>query len=230
MHIAGKTIELVIFDMDGLMFDTERLAGISWDQALTRCGYAFHNEVFLETVGLNSKMTKDIYLKFYGDDFPFDEMLLKRKEIFDKIIETQGVPVKEGLKELLKYLDSMKIKKAVATSTGKIRAEILLSKGGIKGCFDLIICGDEITKGKPDPEIFLKAAGKLDIDAGNCAVLEDSENGIAAAYNAGMIPLMVPDIKEPGAEIRNKAYKIFKNLKEARYYFENADREKSPDM
>ncbi len=223
MRIKNKSIDLIIFDMDGLMFDTEKLACVSWKQALTKYGYNFDNKVFLETVGLNSKMAKEVYMKFYGNNFQFDKIFLERKDIFDNIVESKGVPVKEGLLELIKYLDSKKIKKAVATSTSKTRTEILLSKANMKEYFDSIICGDEIKNGKPDPEIFLKAADKLNINVYNCIVLEDSENGINAAYNANMIPIMVPDIKEPSNEIRDKAYRIFKSLRDVKYYFENTN-------
>ena len=114
-----------------------------------------------------------------------------------------------------------KLKIALATSTERKRTEMLLTLSGTKKYFDIIICGDEIVNGKPDPEIFLKTSQKVNCLPENCIVLEDSKNGIIAAYRAGMLPVMVPDIIEPGKEIEAMLFKKFNSLKEVKDYIED---------
>ncbi len=114
-----------------------------------------------------------------------------------------------------------KLKIALATSTERKRTEMLLTLSGTKKYFDIITCGDEIVNGKPDPEIFLKTSQKVNCLPENCIVLEDSKNGIIAAYRAGMLPVMVPDIIEPGKEIEAMLFKKFNSLKEVKDYIED---------
>jgi HAD superfamily hydrolase (TIGR01509 family) len=152
------------------------------------------------------------FRKAYGDEFPFEEVNKFQKEKLENILDTEGFEIKKGLLEILDYLDEKKIKKAVATSSARIKATKLISQAGILNRFDSIICGDEVTKGKPDPEIFLKACSKLDIAPENALVLEDSERGLLAA-NAGNIKcLVIPDLLEISSENRHLASSILESL------------------
>lgn len=192
-----KSIEAVIFDMDGLMFDTEQISLFSWEQAASPYGFEITLELFKHTIGTNSVKTKAFYQTHFGDVFPLELVYADRLRIAEEYIITHGVPVKKGLFELLEYLRSEGYKLAVATSTSRERALKVLSLAGVVGFFDAIVCGDEVEHSKPNPQIFLKAAEKLQVAPLNCVVLEDSEAGIQAAFDAGMIPVMIPDLKQP---------------------------------
>jgi len=213
-------IELIIFDMDGLMFDTEKLAYISWKKAAAEYGYEIDEELFNKTIGANRTRTKEIFLIHFGDNFPFERVMEERIRIAEEIIKVSGVGIKNGLYELLTYLDTIAVKKAVATSTSRQRAESLLKMANIGEYFDYILCGDEIEKSKPDPEIFLKVAHRLNCPSEKSLVLEDSEAGIAAAYKAGMLPIMVPDMKEPDYETRKLIFQRMDNLLEVKSFLE----------
>lgn len=215
-----KEIKLIIFDMDGLMFDTEKIAFTSWKKAASYYNYEFDNEIFMKTLGSNYKRTKEIFLNYFGEQFPFDVIINKGIEIAEDLIKINGVPIKSGLVELLNSLKNLKLKKAVATSTSRNRALALLKKAGVDEYFDYVLCGDEIEKSKPNPEIFLKTADKLECLPENCLVLEDSEVGIKAAYNAGMLPIMIPDMKEPDQELKKLTFKQFNSLHDVKVFLE----------
>lgn len=213
-------IELIIFDMDGLMFDTEKISYIGWKEAAQKYDYKIDKDLFEKTVGANLTKTKEIYLNYFGNNFPFDLIKDERIKVSDNIIKTNGVPVKKGLYDLITYLNQSNIKKAVATSTSRSRALNLMKLVKINNFFDYILCGDEIKNSKPNPEIFLKVADKLKCSPDNCLVLEDSETGIVAAYQAGMIPIMIPDMKEPSKEIQNFIFRRMDNLLDVKSFVE----------
>ena len=207
-----NNIELVIFDMDGLMFDTEIISKRAWYEAGQAYGYELDEDFLFGFIGMNVNSIGNAFRKTYGDEFPFEEVNKFQKEKLENILDTEGFEIKKGLLEILDYLDEKKIKKAVATSSGRIKATKLISQAGILNRFDSIICGDEVTKGKPDPEIFLKACSKLDIAPENALVLEDSERGLLAA-NAGNIKcLVIPDLLEISSENRHLASSILESL------------------
>jgi HAD superfamily hydrolase (TIGR01509 family) len=213
-------IELIIFDMDGLMFDTEKISFVSWRDAAALYGYQIDDEIFRKTIGTNLIRTKDIYLNHFGSSFPIEEIISERVRISEEIIRLKGVPVKKGLYDLLDYLSQSNIKKAVATSTSRKRALNLLKLASIYSSFDYVLCGDEIEKSKPDPEIFLKVSDKLGCSPKKCLVLEDSEAGIEAAYKAGMFPIMIPDIKEPNDLTQTLIFKKMDSLLDVKCFLE----------
>lgn len=215
-----EKISLVIFDMDGLMFDTERINILAWQKVGMDYGLEISESVIMEAIGLNVIETEKIFTKHFGKDFPYWDAKEKRVQYAIQYVETNGVPVKKGVFELLEFLGEKKILKAVATSTERAHAERNLSLAGVLDKFDLIVCGDEVAKSKPEPDIFLTAAKKLNCDVNTCIVLEDSENGIKAASRAGMVPILVPDIKMPSPEVRMLAFKEFKSLLEVKKYLE----------
>lgn len=200
-------IELVIFDMDGLMFDTETVSREAWKIAGEKVNMPVDDELFSEFLGTNSKYITNLLINKFGEKSPYKELISERNIMADKLIDMNGLRVKKGLKELLAYLKENNIKRAVATSTSRARALKLLTLGEVVNEFDYIICGDEVTKSKPDPEIFLKVAEKLNVLPENCIVLEDSRFGVYAAKNAGMYPIMVPDLLTPDEELLGIIYK-----------------------
>jgi HAD superfamily hydrolase (TIGR01509 family) len=213
-----QKFELIIFDMDGLMFDTEKISFVSWRDAAARYGYQINDEIFRKTIGTNLINTKNIYLKHFGNSFPIEEIISERVKITEEIIRLNGVPIKKGLYDLLNYLSQNNIKKAVATSTSRNRALNLLKLTSVDSHFDYVLCGDEIEKSKPDPEIFLKVADKLGCSPNQCLILEDSEAGIEAAYKAGMFPIMIPDMKEPNELIQKLIFKKMDSLLDVKYF------------
>lgn len=218
--IDKLSFELIIFDMDGLMFDTEKISFISWRDAAARYGYQIDDNIFRKTIGANLISTKDIYIKHFGISFPIEEIISERVRISEELIKLKGLPIKKGLYELLDYLSQSNIKKAVATSTSRNRALNLLKLAGIDNNFDYVLCGDEIEKSKPDPEIFLKVSDKLGCSPNKCLVLEDSEAGIEAAHKAGMFPIMIPDIKEPNELTKTLIFKKMDNLLDVKCFLE----------
>jgi len=184
-------LKLVIFDMDGLMFDTERISQRSWEGALEAYGYTLTEDIFLETLGANRDGTKMLFHKYYGEELRFDDVIRLRTEISKKIVEDEGIPVKVGLYELLNYLSDKQVLMAVATSANRRRAIEYLNRSGVMDFFDCIVCGDEVECSKPDPEIFIKAVEKLGCSVANTIVLEDSEAGIEAAHRGYRTDLKV---------------------------------------
>lgn len=205
----------IIFDMDGLMLDTERIALSTWQQAATAHGWTLTEELYVRLVGMNMARTRALVMQELGENYPFDQIEQHRVSLVYEYIQANGVPVKPGLFALLELLKERNIPRAVATSTARPDALSLLEKAGILPYFDTLVCGDEVTHSKPDPEIFLKAAAKLGVEPKNCAVLEDSFAGITGAHGAGMLPLMVPDLKPPTDEIKKLTHRIFPSLEEA---------------
>ena len=207
--------------MDGLMFDTEKIILETWKEACRKYNRKVNNRLLKETIGLNNTGTEEVYKKYYGGSFPFEKILDESARLLENHIRSEGVPLKEGLYEFLEYIRKKQLKMAVATSTSRDRTERMLELSDTKKYFNTITCGDEIKNGKPDPEIFLKTAQKVNCLPENCMVLEDSKNGIIAAHEAGMLPIMIPDIIEPGKEIEEMLFKKFNNLKEVKDYFKD---------
>jgi len=214
-----KQILLIIFDMDGLMFDTERLAIPAWKKAGEKHGYNIEAAHIVETIGIYFKDAKRVLENLFGKDFPFDEIRELREEYVFEYMEENGIPVKKGLHDLIDYLDDKKILKAVASSSERKKVEKYLSLANIDKRFDYIVCGDEVMKGKPDPDIFIKVAQKAGCSPDRCIVLEDSENGMLAASRAGMKPVFIKDIKGLSRSAEKLIFKEFSSLLEVKDYF-----------
>ena len=206
-------IELVIFDMDGLIFDSEKVSYDSWVEAAKVFNIDFNMKVFYRLLGTNHESVRNTLLDEFGNEINVDDYIEERRKInFSKI--SNGVEKKEGIDELLEYLKKKNIKKAVATSSNRELALSLLSKANILHYFDYVLCGDEVKKSKPDPEVFLNVAKKLEVNPKNCMVLEDSEAGTIAGSRGRMKVIIIPDLKEPEEDIVRLAYKRLNNLKE----------------
>ena len=204
-------IGAAIFDMDGLMLDTERFSQAFRRQIHEERGLPFQNLLPL-TMGRNTAVTRRIYLEHYGEDYPFDEI---REEIVRRwadYLRENPVPVKPGLFPLLDWLRERGIPRAVATSTSRESALPKLEKAGIAPYLDAMVFGDMVERSKPEPDIFLAAAGLLGADPARCLVLEDSPSGILAARRAGMLPVMVPDTLQPDETVRKLLYGCVQRL------------------
>ena len=201
----------IVFDMDGVLFDTENLALDSWKYAGEKLSINFSRELTIPTTGFNAKMTGE-YLKENIGDFDYDKAMLYRQEYITSYIEKNGVPEKKGLKEILSYLSDKKILLAVATSADRQKAESFLNLAGIYRFFDSILCSDQIEKPKPAPDIYVKSCKKLGLKPENCLAVEDSYVGMKAAFDANMKPIMIPDLLPPNEDMERMAYAIFPDL------------------
>ncbi|MCQ4022198.1 MULTISPECIES: HAD family phosphatase [unclassified Ruminococcus] len=205
-------INAVVFDMDGLMLDTEWTTYKLSKENAAKMGYEITLDMFKQTVGKRSPDAKLYYKSVFGDGFDFDRMRQMNLECFRKCIEENGVPKKPGIDKLLTYLKNSGIKCAVASSTSQAVAEDLLKRADIFKYFSAAVFGNMIEHGKPAPDIFIEASSRLNIPCGECMCLEDSHNGIRAGYSAGMVTVMVPDMLPPNDEIIGKAYTVAKDL------------------
>ena len=190
-------IKAVIFDMDGLMIDSERVTFEGYQQIMGQMGLTITSDFYKTLLG---KPLKGIFQRFYdvyGNDFPIESVIKDVHAYMADRFETEGVPLKEGLVPLLKYCRENGYRTIVATSSNRNRVDTILSSADIEQYFDDSICGDEVTKGKPDPEVFLKSCEKLGVSTDEAVVLEDSEAGIQASYAAGIRVICVPDMKQP---------------------------------
>jgi HAD superfamily hydrolase (TIGR01509 family) len=216
-------LSAVIFDMDGLMLDTEPLARTAWRQVLAEAGYTLSDELYLQVLGRTMEDTQAILRQAFGADLPAEDLAQRKRAHVWQHITRHGVAVKAGLVELLDWLKTQAIPHAVASSAGRPDVMLKLSRAGLVDHFDAVLTGDQVTAGKPAPDIFLAAARQLSISAAGCAVLEDADAGIRAAHAAGMLPLMVPDLKPPSPESLTLAHRIFPSLREAKAYLEQAN-------
>jgi HAD superfamily hydrolase (TIGR01509 family) len=208
----------VIFDMDGLMLDTEPLAARAWSEAAAALGVEFDNALALSMVGRNFADCQAIVRQHYGDDYPVDALLSSWHAAYDAIVSRDGLALKPGVHELIDWLDVVAIPRAVATSTRRSRARSKLEATELLRRFHDLVGGDEVPRGKPAPDIYLEAARRLKVPPGDCIALEDSEPGIRAAYAAGTMPIMVPDLHPPSADLIAHGVLILPTLHAALHY------------
>ncbi|MDB9321839.1 HAD family phosphatase [Nodularia spumigena CS-591/04] len=206
----------VIFDMDGLLFDTESIARWAWKQALKDHGYIMNDDLYMEFVGRDLTWREKLLKKIYGDSLPFESVTVQRIEIGDERELREGLPMKPGVLDLLYRLSDLGVVIALATGTAHTRAMRRLKNAGINQYFSTIVTSADVAEGKPAPDIFLEASRRLNVDPVQCVVFEDSFVGVEAAFQAGMCPIMVPDIEQPSAEIRRLAYRVLDSLEETR--------------
>lgn len=202
----------VIFDMDGLMTDTERLYIDLWCQILREQGMEEHREVVTRCIGMDHSKMRAYIKDALGEEFDYLSVLGEVGKRSERYCQEHGIPVKPGLYELLDDLDAQKIPYAVATSSRGEGARSKLQKIGVLSRLRGLVTGDMVEKGKPDPEIFIRAAQALQLPPGECLVLEDSPHGILAAHRAGCLPMMIPDLWQPDSEVKSMLYALGSSL------------------
>lgn len=205
-------IKAVVFDMDGLMFDTEKIGIRTWNTLSEELGYPKLFNLIYTCFGTNDNFKRKYFAEVLGEDFPYDYFRKREFEVTGKTLEDEGVPHKKGLVELLEYLKNNNIKRAVATSTPQHPALKHIKSAGVYDYFDVIITGDMTEKGKPEPDIYLKACDELGVNPADAMGLEDSFNGIRAVFSAGMKAVMIPDMVSPDDEMRSKCFAIKESL------------------
>ncbi|MBS0657800.1 MAG: HAD family phosphatase [Verrucomicrobia bacterium] len=200
----------LIFDMDGLMLDSERIYRLAWFAAIEEFGQAMDDEIFHRFLGRVASDSHRLLREIYGADFDAVRFWDRAMELSYTRFAPAGMPWKPGLADLLAWLEARAFPRAIATST--LRPLALRFLNGLERRFDVLTTGDEVTRGKPDPEIFLLAASRLQIAPADCLVLEDSAAGVRAARAAGMSVIMIPDLVQPTSEIRALAHAVLPSL------------------
>lgn len=206
------TPELVIFDMDGVLFDTEKIYYKAWVEAASSLGYTFTWEIYTQIIARNSEYIGRVLKQIFGASLPYDALLKQKRALSDQMVKEQGLELKRGVYELLEHLELKGIKKALATSSNRQKVLGYLEVASLENRFDYIICGNDVVESKPNPEIFLKAAAALTCSPSNCMVLEDSRFGIQAAKAAGMMPVFIPDLVQADEEIKQNLYRECESL------------------
>jgi HAD superfamily hydrolase (TIGR01509 family) len=215
IFFQGKRIFSAIFDMDGTMFDTERLRFKTLKQAsLEIFGRELSEHTLIGSLGLSAKKAEALAKAHNGEDFPYAEIRKRADELELEYVRNHGVPIKAGLLEVLERLRKSGLTMAVATSSRRAIAEEYLINANVLKYFDITVCGDEVSQGKPHPEIFIRAASALNCEPGKCFMIEDSENGMLSAIRAEGQAILIEDIKPPAPEVKAGALKAFRSMNE----------------
>lgn len=214
-----KNIQCVIFDMDGVIFDTENLCMQLWIELADRQGFKKDvRKPMYESIGTNIQVTTEIFKSYYGEDFPFEKYKEEVRAATKAYINERGMPIKQGAVELLEYLKETGFRIGLASSTNHQTVKTNLLRARLYEYFDVIIGGDMVERSKPEPDIFLECCKTLGIKPNETFIIEDSYNGIRAAKSAGAIPLMVPDMIPADEEMKQLSFKIFETLDDVRFY------------
>ena len=211
----------IVFDMDGILFDTERIYNALWSTFGDSMGIPDLQEAADQCAGLNYSDIEKYLTNRYGKDFPFDQFMNDISYSLQEKIEREGIPVKTGVYEILDYLRRSKYKIGLATSSSMHSAKGHLIKSDLSDYFDIIVTGDMVSHGKPAPDIYLTACNMLGASPRTTFAVEDSPNGITSAYRAGMRTIMIPDLFAPTQELNDMIYAKFDNLLDFKAYLKD---------
>lgn len=214
-------VKAVVFDMDGVIFDSERGCLNVWLQIAEEYGLENMEEVFKRCIGTTVVATSKILQDAYGEDFDVPGFQKLASERFHERFDDGRLPVLKGARELLIYLSEHGYIIGLASSTREATVRQQLTDAGLIGYFDYITCGDMLKVSKPEPDIYLLACKNLGVEPREAIAIEDSYNGIRSAYRAGMIPFMVPDLIPADEEMAELSAEIFDDLSAVKEYFEN---------
>ena len=217
----------VIFDMDGVIFDSEKACLLCWTKAAEAFGIHEIEDVFYRCIGTNKNQTRQIVETAYSERFGSgiaDRLLAESSALFHQNYDHGKLPVKTGVRELLNYLRENGIRIGLASSTRKAVIEEELEEAGLLTFFDQIVGGDAVKISKPNPEIYLLACEALGVPPKETFAIEDSYNGIRSAYAAGMRPIMVPDMVPADDEMKELSEVICEDLFAVREYLKNVER------
>lgn len=218
-----SSLEAIIFDMDGLMLNSEVIFHQAWQSTLVDLGYGpLDDEDYLQLVGCSNDLAEEVLLQFLGSNFPVERFRTGWRQRWEALA-AEGIPTKPGLWPLLNWLDKVGIPKAVGTSSNDHEAQIGLKSTGLWPRFDAIVTVDQAGVGKPAPDIFLTAANAINISPAKCLVLEDSNAGVQAATAAGMAVIMVPDLQTPTEDAKQHALAIVSSLHEVLNYLQTLE-------
>lgn len=218
-----QDFKAVVFDMDGVIFDSEKLVVLCWQEIADKYNIVGIEEQCRRCLGLNREAAKQKMLEHYGMDFPYDAYKKEMSDLYHSRYSGGRLPMKPGVVEILTFLKENGKRIALASSTRKEVVVAELRDAGILDYFDKVICGDMVARSKPEPDIFLKACEELEVDVKDAYAIEDSYNGIRAAHRAGMMPIMVPDLAEPTKEMEQLTVAIIPSLLEVLKWLNKCD-------
>jgi len=213
----------ILFDMDGLLLDSETLSLDAFTLGAHDLGYDMPLEFARQMIGLPGDACAQLVIDRYGPEIDLDGLFRAQNRHLHALVDAGKLVLKKGVLPLLDYLDERSLPRAIATSSSRDRTEMHLRHMGIYDRFDAIITRDDVTRGKPDPEPYLRAAEAIGIASAYCLALEDSHNGARAAHAAGIRVIVVPDLMAPNEEIIGKAHAIMNDLHEVRDFIARAD-------
>ncbi|MGN1203113.1 MAG: HAD family hydrolase [Eubacterium sp.] len=214
-------MKAVIFDMDGVLFDTERLCIKAWDYAGEKMNFKRTGDMVFKTLGVNVNTVNRILQEEYGEDFDIKLFRKYCNEFTLNFFRKNKVPVKKGLYAILDYLKRNGYKTAIASSSNRDSIDRNLKSADIIDYFDVIVSGDMIERSKPEPDIYLKAAERLGISPVDCYAVEDSKNGLLSAYSAGCKTIMVPDLWQGDEETDRLIYAKCSDLEKVMEIIDN---------
>jgi len=198
--------------MDGLLLDSERVALASFVAACHEFDFDPDVDVYYKCIGGNEARTKRILTEGYGKSFPYDDVDAAWQASYREQVANRPFPLKLGAMDLLQFLGGTGMRKVVVTSTRGETARRMLVNAGLMSFFEFVVAGDEISKSKPDPEIYLTACRKLEEAPQDCLALEDSDNGVLSAHTAGLKVVQVPDLFEPSDRVKALGHRIVPSL------------------
>ena len=199
-------IDAVIFDLDGLILDTEKLYQRFWREAAGECGFSMTRETALALRSLDKTLARKLLCDTFGSSFDYELVKQTRIRLMSAYVNEHGISAKKGVRELCEYLRKKGIKTAIATATNYPRTDDYLTRAGVRDCFETIVCACDLPHGKPYPDVYLYACEKLSVESKNCIALEDSPNGVKSAHSAGLQVICVPDGGEVEKEILPLAF------------------------
>lgn len=211
----------VVFDMDGVIFDTEALVLSCWKITGEKYGLGGIRDVFCQCIGTNAVETGQIVKRYLGDRLEYETFRRETSYLYHKKTDQNGIPVKRGARELLSYLKVNGYRIGLASSTRRHVVEEELEQTGLLKFFSVVIGGDMVRHSKPHPEIYVRACRELGVVPGQAFAIEDSFHGVRSAHAAGMKVLMVPDLTEPDEEMKELAFEIYPSLMGVLGYFQN---------
>ena len=212
-----KNIKAIIFDMDGVILDSESISDITWRKAAEERGLTVNDEILNACRGSNKNDTIVTLKKYYGSDFDSEAFLERTSELFHEIEEKDGIPLLPYAKEILAYLKP-RYRLALASSTRGPTVERQLGAAGVIDFFETRTTGEQVEHSKPNPEIYLMACKSIGMKPEECVAIEDSLNGIRSAHAAGLHSIMVIDKVQPTDEIRGMCEAIFDSLEESNFF------------
>ncbi len=206
-------IKAVLFDLDGTLIDTEKYYQRVWPLSVEHFGYTMTREQALQLRSLGRPFAPEKFKEWYGDDFDYTKVRTYRKQLFEEVIAKEGIQLKDGVEDILKWLKKKGILISTATATDEERTTRYLKKVGLFEYFDKICCATQVKEGKPKPDLYLYAADQVGVPRENCIAVEDAPNGVKSAHDAGIKTIYIPDTNDDETEVSGLYYKKINSLK-----------------